>query len=145
MKQYLTRLLYDLMISGTFLGSSKIVPYNIIKSTHTRETVTARVPGGRTVIFPLECFRIACWWVPYFLACIDISEHLCVTEYLFNRQLCNVCVSICMCTRLYTCRVNAQCTNCMSAGAVDNPIGWSANPWEAEQTNGEFEGGSSTT
>lgn len=48
------------MISDTFLGSSKIVPYNIIKLTYTRETVTARVPGGRTVIFPLECFRIAC-------------------------------------------------------------------------------------
>jgi len=35
---------------------------------------------------------------------------------------------------------DAQCTDCAGAGAVDNPMGWSANPWKADRTNGDCEG-----
>lgn len=48
------------------------------------------------------------------------------TKYMFT------CIYI-----ICICRVDAQCTDCTSAGAVDNPMGWSANPWKANRTNGD--------
>lgn len=41
---------------------------------------------------------------------------------------------------IYAWRADAQCTDCAGAGAVDNPMGWSANPWKADRTNGDCEG-----
>lgn len=47
---------------------------------------------------------------------------------------------VCVCVYVYRCWVDAQCTDWASAGAVDNPMGWSANAWRARQTNGKSRG-----